>query len=239
MRRVLFGLLVCIFLFIDVSCGIDIIPVLAPPNKEDYSSSNLSFGFLSTPANGSLAESAYFLGFEVYYHFFDAATFITILDTQTNLTTQSQLIANGYRRIAAVTDTPTYFEKPLIVIPSSYWAGESIFTITFSDLKTYLPETSRITSVAYGGGGGLIIPDDPPFQMRRSGVTNEDKPNELESFAEFQDTDPDIAGIGTAKTATLVLYVMSYGVYEFSVDLYSDAVCLGYFDVKFDSVLPK
>jgi hypothetical protein len=252
MRRVLFSLLTCIFLLIDVSCGIDVIPVLAPPVKGDTDSFNLTFGFYSTAANGSVTEKAYFIGFELYYHFFDSATFSSISDTQLNLTTQSQMIAYGYRRVAGVSDSPTHFEKPLIAIPldgSNNFRVGSNFTIAFSDFRLYLPVTSEISAVQYPVGSGgydtspvptppVTVPDALIY-MRRSGVTNEDKPTELESFAEFQDTDPDIAGIGTAKTATLVLYVMSYGVYEFSVDLYSDAVCLGYFDVKFDSVLPK
>lgn len=244
--KLLSFLIISIAVIFFVSCGIEDIPLLAPPEIGNSNTVEYFYKFKETSANvNPAAAGSEFLGFELYYKFFDLIKYDQqgLDSTHLYIKTRSELESYGYRRIAHVTDTPIYINRPLLYVPSGNRGHASEITLFFFDFDRDLSPTTTSYITAESSDGGLEIPDpptDPPFYLRRGGVVDEF--GNLKDFSNYDPSDPDMVGLDLVTEnvqAYLIVYVLSYGIYDFSVDLYSDALCLPKMTVNFSYVVPK
>ena len=204
-------------------CGLEYIPYLSEPLSLG-SFVDDTFQFIRTTEN----TEAEFLGFEIYYKFYktDQSPDDTITDFNT-------LITRGFRRLSSSTDDPDLISisEPLIKIPSTN-VDTITFTIDFSPLFPNEPTTlndSTITNVilrrgVYYGSGTFD-------QQYKHFHKNFDPNTYLQGDA---DLGSDIMQeITNGIELRLALYVLSYGLKEFTLDIFSDAVYLNYIDVNF------
>jgi hypothetical protein len=212
-------------LFLLGSCGLQYLVYLAPPTFVDYSAVGDTFTFKKTAANSELE----FEGFELYYKLYAEQP----SSADTNIEDQPTLVSRGFLRVSSPTDTVTLIAKPLIDVPLGA-PVEVTFTVEFTPLDG-IPKISSDSSA-------LI----PPIEIRR-GVPYPYGSLDQYYFKRWVDasdtqlyvlTDADVsqavlANIANDQDVNLVLYGLSYGVRDLSVDVYSEAVYLGTIPINY------
>jgi hypothetical protein len=217
-------------LFLCISCGIpDEIPVLSKPLKITESDIEDFFKFKATEENGSSSEQPEFRGFEVYYKFFSINTDINTLENQSGYTTTIELTINGFRRITYYInddecDNTTRVIKPLIKVPVG--GTEASITINFKDENNVhvVSDPEDYISIP---GAGTILP------IRR-GIEDDENSGFFKGFDTFKTSDLDVIGISNLdvdKQVIIMVYVLSYGIFDLSQPIYSDALCLGNIEI--------
>ncbi|MBN2533818.1 MAG: hypothetical protein JXB88_13060 [Spirochaetales bacterium] len=219
----------CLFILIVISCGIDEIPVLSRPQFKTNNEIDDYFEFKATEDN----DEDEFRGFEVYYKFFSAdAEGESAANYQSNYTSVSEVEAAGFRRITYYIDSddcdkPTRILKPLIKVPLGMRGTATTLTINFGE--------------AIGKGPTYSISSDEEDYISisalpiRRGIEDTENQGYYKGFDTYKKTDIDVYGLGSidpAKKVNILVYVLSYGIYNLSEQIYSDALCLGYIELQ-------
>ncbi|MBN2443413.1 MAG: hypothetical protein JXJ04_18775 [Spirochaetales bacterium] len=233
----------CLCLFcLCLTCGIDEIPVLSKPQKGNTSDTFNTFEFRITENNGCV-EGCYktepdFLGFEIYYKFFSSdLDGQNAANSQSNKLTVNELESNSFRRISFYIndnncDKPTRIQKPLIPVPKDNRGKQSLITISFNAMES--TGNIYIKAVAEETDGLSEIRGVDELEIRR----NIEDPEKLEFFKSFEDfttSDADVNGVGSLEleeSLIILVYVLSYGKYNLSETIYSEALCLSWINVS-------
>jgi len=211
-------------------CGLGYIPFLSEPLSLFANDADKTFQFKRTSDN----TEAEFLGFEIYYKFYTES-----VEPDNTIITYSALSPNGFSRLSSSDDLRNHISKPLIKIPFGN-TNTITFTLDFNQVPEKDPETSSTD---------LTVGD---VSLRRSVYYDSDQgtePDHCKHFPEteddtpetYEDNDNDIDSsvwtiISTAPTSDnvkLALYVLSYGLENYTLPLHSDALYLGYITVNF------
>lgn len=214
-------LILPICLLTMAQCGLEYLPFLTPPTS--LGQAGKTFSVRKTAANDT--ESALeweYRGIELYYKFYlPSAT----LDN--NLTELSELTTKKFHRISHPDDEENSIQKPLI--DGTALAGDVDFLIDMENME--ITETSTPIVVV--------------SEIRRGVSYNSDEIGYYPSFQRFlfEDFDATDDDVGTSINdyitgispgyITMLVYALSYGKKDYSVDLYSEAVYLGEIDVNF------
>ena len=108
-------------------CGLETVLVLNPPGAGPTSGIDLTFQVYLTGAN----DEQEFRGLEIFYKIYPPTTPIGSL--QEGLSTYSELVNNGFRRLYSVSDRRTNYSRPIIPVGPGE-RGDSTITIDFSPL---------------------------------------------------------------------------------------------------------
>jgi hypothetical protein len=228
-------ILLFLFLLAVFSCGIPgEIPVLSKPLKLTENDIDDYFEFKATEENGGSSEED-FRGFEVYYKFFAIDTETSILEYQSGFTSIEELQGNYFRRVTyyindTECDKTTRIYKPLIKVPSG--GTEAVITIDFEGhaLNDVFIKSIPVGYISIPGGGSEL-----PI---RRGIEDNEDPGYYKSFQTYRNiypVDSDISGIDNldeiSPSILIMIYVLSYGIFDLSQPLYSDALCLGWIEL--------
>jgi hypothetical protein len=230
-------------------CGLPNYPSLNPPGQPSVLASpgTPTFTINATTQNNELE----FKGFELYYKFY--ATPDQIEQNLQNVLEYNLRTTYGYRPVCYQIDTfsatpPTnlHVNKPLIYVQPGDRGTVFSVTITFPGLGS--PIQSPVAVLF--NGAPYYSPKDAsqPLSIRRNvGDTNSlsstyGQPKlfiaaDLADPSTYQSTDIDVQGIWgsvSGGVAYLAMYVMSYGVQDYTTDLYSTPVYLGYVQINID-----
>ena len=212
-------------------CGLEYLPYLSQPISLGANDADKTFQFIRTGDN----TEAEFLGFEVYYKFY-----IESQEPDDTITIFNALYSNGFTRLSSSSDLKNLISKPVIKIPFGN-TNTITFTLDFNQAPTPKdPET------------GSNDPTVVDVSLRRAVYYEPGEGSEIDRFKHFPDTlddttetyqenDSDIASsvwslideLPTGENVRLALYVLSYGRKDYTVDIYSDALYLGYITVNF------
>ncbi len=211
-------------------CGLEYIPYLSQPVSLGANDADKTFQFKRISDN----TEAEFLGFEIHYKFY---TEIEAPDD--TIVTYSALSPNGFTRLSSSDDRRNLISKPLIKIPSGN-TNTITFTLDFDQVPEKDPGTSSTD---------LTVDD---VSLRRAVYYEPGEGSEIDSFKHFPDnlddttdtykqTDSDIDSsvwpiindFPAGDNVRLALYVLSYGRKDYTVDIYSDALYLGYITINF------
>jgi len=211
-------------------CGLEYIPYLSEPVSLGANDADKTYKFIRTGDN----TEAEFLGFEIYYKFY-----ITSQEPDDTITTFSALFSNGFKRLSSSSDLKNLISKPLIKIPSG---NTNTITFTLDFNQAPIPKDPETGS------------NDPAVDdvfLRRAVYYEPGEGSEIDSFKHFpdslddttetyQENDSDIDSSvwlviepPTGEKVRLALYVLSYGRKDYTVDIYSDALYLGYVTINF------
>jgi hypothetical protein len=218
----LFALLSFSLLLLLSGCGLEQVFIQLIPPEPDYESGVQYFKFKKV-TDGTDVEPE-FLGFELYYRFFEDGESIVFVNTF------EEFAAKGYRRVYSSSDRVGTITRPLIRVYDTAAPNdrERTFTVTVDFTNAGDADYPLISDDA---DPALHIPID--VQDIRRGVTYSKvgQTDVYKSFWDFEQEDKDISGIDWTSfqtKGTLVLYVLSYGKDEISYrDLYSEPVYLG------------
>ena len=202
-------------------CGLEYLPYLTPPVSRGPSGD--TFIVRKTAANDT--ESAVdweYLGIELYYKFY-----LTGATPDNNLTELSELNAKGFRRISSSGDDVTKpIQKPLI--DGLALAGDVDFDIAMENVN--ITETSTpvvvVSEIRRGVPYGSLESGYPSFQQFLVDDFDEADDDVETSIYDHITSNP-------LSKITMVMYALSYGMKDYSADLYSDAIYLGEIDVNF------
>jgi hypothetical protein len=231
-------------------CGLPNYPTLNPPGTPSVlaSDTNSVFTIMSTTENNELE----FRGFELFYKFYSNPSAI---ESNLQSVIWSVLINTyGYRPVCDQTDTfsgypPSNLHStkpyPLLYVQPADRGTQFSITVAFPSTATVPPLESPV-AVLYNGAP-CYSPDDSsaPLSVRRnvgnttSGTTTYQEgkyfiAGDLGDPATYQSSDRDVQAIwgSISGPAYLAMYVLSYGVQDFTTDLYSTPVYLGYVPVN-------
>jgi hypothetical protein len=232
-------------------CGLPNYPTLNPPGTPSTlaSETNTVFTILSTTQNNELE----FRGYELFYKFYTSSFAI-----ETNLQNilWSDLISTyGYKPVCSQFDvfsatppTNLHITKPYPLINVQPADRGTVFNITVT-LPGFGTPPQPAVSVLYDG-----LPYNSPYDpaqllsIRRnvgsdpsSASSGQPKyfislnASEISSYPSYTPTDRDVQSIWGSLSGDyiyLAMYVLSYGVQDFTTDLYSTPVYLGYVPVN-------
>lgn len=220
-----------------LSCGIRAQrPVLAMPVYESRSDIDDIFQFRATEANGGGDENPYFRGFEIYYKFFsNDLNGQTLLTSQSGYTTLSELTMQFFKRVSYYIgdencDKTNRIFKPLIKVPPAFrgYSTDIIITIDFSDLTDVYIQAAPEEDYIY-------LPEPTPAAAEvqlpvRRGIEDSENQYYFKGFDSYKTTDSDMNGVVTLEqnqSASILLYVLSFGIDDNFEELHSTALCLG------------
>ena len=211
-------------------CGLEYIPYLSEPVSLGANDTDKTFQFIRTGDN----TEAEFLGFEVYYK-----SYIESQEPDDTITTFSDLFSNGFTRLSSSSDLKNLISKPVIKIPFGN-TNTITFTLDFNQVPVKDPGTSSTD------------PAVDEVSLRRAVYYEPGEGSEIDRFKHFPDTlddttetyqetdsdiDPSVWSIidelPTGDNVRLALYLLSYGRKDYTVDIYSDALYLGYITINF------
>jgi hypothetical protein len=189
-----------------------------------------------------------FRGFELYYKIYDPVNPSLIVDDQANIAVFDNLSTRGYRRINGPSDRVGNIARPLILVDPTDDKGKH-FTVKVafqaSDLQQ--PPYPRI-EVDEDIAEPLVQESQMEVEDLRRGVNYRSLPYNTSEYKGFNDfvepgdvVDGDITydsdiwtAIDSGQPATLVLYVVSYGLYvPDNRQLYSQPLMLGEIGITF------
>jgi hypothetical protein len=202
------------------ACGIDLWPYLDPPGVP-------AVAVPGTPLFEVIYQAptiAEFRGFEVYYKFYNSEQPI-----QTGITTLEELKAAGFSRMCS---PGTLTQQGLPFVP--------LIPVDVAD-QNQLPPNDTFTTVLdfwlsvppYMVYGGSVPPANDGIRRIATDALSNTKTFEE---SELVKTDVDLANVKWDEVVavdhklTLVIYALSYGLYEINVPLYSTARYLGYME---------
>ena len=196
-----------------MSCGLEHIPVLYPPEAEFHGTSLTQARFRATADHDQLG----FLGFELYYKFHPLG--VGLEDLQ-NLDTISALTTAGFPRVHSSVDTRDVVTKPLIPIDLVDRGTEFVVVVDFVD-EPFV---------------AIDLPFYDEIPLRR-GIYEAELAGLAQYYKSFRDVeDPgdvdlrdvrvELEGGGYARV-TVVLYALSYGKADLFNPIYSEPVFLG------------
>ena len=197
-------------------CGLpDARPELPPPTDGDASATAEQFTLIVPSATGEP-----FLGVEVYYRL---AAFGSV--PARDLETRTDLMAQGFLRVASSTDRSPSPNRPLIAAPG---AGVEV-TLDFSEVDigqdppaTYRDRSDRVRSVSL-----RRAIDQSDGQYKRFACEQFDSDD-----SDVESVEDELTGTDGCESVQLQLYALSYGE-SASIPLYSDAVDLGTIHLTF------
>jgi hypothetical protein len=236
LRILIACLLVLVCLLALAQCGLEDVPYLTPPK----SLTSGSFFRVQKPAANDTQFSGTdweYQGIELYYKLYVPGVGVPP-SSDTYYTQLSELLANGFFRIASSDEQSGSVDKPLIDI-AGLWLGNINFRIDPGNLNIVEEgtDTEVVTEirrgVLYDGGEGgypayrpFLWIDNKATNQRGFDASHADVSTELFDYM----NDP----INTGSPLTIVLYALSYGkTGGILLDLHSDAEYLGSQDVNF------
>ena len=201
-----------VILIILSSCGLYDSPYIEAPDVKTVIVSGSAEIY-----NRSDNDPEIFRGYEIYYKYYDSASYDWEDDDKTIFLTSDpepgDLTAVGYRRVNTVltTDETTYYP----MIPVDYSDRDSSFTITI-----YLPGTDDVPYVSYPGYSNIYI---------RRNVTEANLTTGKTEYRTFRSSDHSDGNQGDRPSdeKTLSLYVFAYGKDDNVYNIYSKPVWLG------------
>lgn len=259
MKRILdiFHLILFIFL-LCISCGIDEIPVLSKPQYGSINTIDKYFEFDVTKDNSEEE----FRGFEVYYKFFstnsDPGTQSNYTSAKELEISGFKRITYYIDENDCDKASPSRMNKPLIKVnlptptPEPGDDDKIVATVTINfgtsvgkgpqysvsaDVEDFIsiptPEFTPEPSPTPEPGETHRPTTIPGLPIRR-GIEDDQNPGYFKSFEIYKKTDPDVGGLDSLDEGKvyILIYVLSYGVYNFSEPIYSDALCLGYLELR-------
>jgi len=203
--------LIFIILLFFANCGIERpTPVLLVPIANSYSDISQNFEFqnqIEADNNKDILR-----GFELYYKFYNSATDAAI---DNNIQNYYSIITDqtlGFKRITKFEDNDR-IDKPLIPISSERKELISKFTIDFMTTNNVTISINTMESIE--------------TKTLFRGVKDQDT-NLYKSFENLLANDADLKSITDINNEIYIsLYVMSYGIFELSREIYSEPVWLG------------
>lgn len=204
------ALFLVILVFALAACGLEILPVLDPPECTEMTAAN-SFAELTNVATDVLE----FRGYELYYKFFTQQQAVSL---PKNLKTIAELTAAGFLRICS-NSGPVTLQLPPVIVVDPPDRNQPIKTkVLFTP-----PEDPAFAEYKGATPRGVAL-------RRAVEIGGVPKTFELSAFEEL---DADVAAIWEEVTTSgnnelhLVLYVLSNGLIDYSPTLYSEARYVG------------
>jgi len=208
-----------------LQCGLNTYPYLYPPDTVTRLTGSDGVFIIN---NRSDNDPDVFLGYELYYKFYNASDAIVVMasDDRTLFSveqpTPTDITRLGFKRVNTVPDRLKTTRTPMI--PISFSDRNSSFNINFDFFGVAGSESPIIPEVTY-----LSYPGVPLYrQVLDPDVDSADKIN-YKSFGDIINElskiqDSDVPG----TWVTLSLYVFAYGKYNRVYNIYSKPLWLGY-----------
>ena len=212
---------------IFAGCGLLSILTLDPPEHIE-TSDILDYFIVRIIGNTEPAQLAAFKGVEFYYKFYYPAGPGSVPDSAINIRNFDDLLANGFKRLSSASDREGSVSKPFLYIEDPNDRGKTfIATLDFADL-----ENANISVIPLFSEGASVL------EMRRGVVDSVTK--EYKAFDDFALTDADISSLGLSgsppftEDVNLVMYALSFGIEDFSTNIYSKSVYLLRIEIEID-----
>jgi hypothetical protein len=163
-----------------------------------------------------------FRGFELYYKFYGSDQ-SALQTSESGLTTRAELVTADFWRMCS---PGKLTGQTLPYTPLIDCAGD------LNDPFTTVVDFDLATPVAHYGGG---TPRDIPIRRYATDALGDTKKFDQ---SELEQTDVDLTSVTVPETGSggylnLVIYALSYGLQDFTDQLYSEARYLGYMDYQF------
>jgi hypothetical protein len=194
------------------ACGLDTWPYLEPPGDP----TEAIHGTELFQVIYNVTSVAEFRGFEVYYKFYSSDQ-----TRQTGITTLEELKAANFRRMCSP-GTLSEQGMPFVPLIPVDRLAEPVDFMTVLDFR---PPTTPFMD--YQGAA------PPAYDGIRRIATDTQSKTKTFDLTELVETDVDLTGVNWTQVNTvdhqlyLVIYALSYGLYEINVPLYSTARYLG------------
>ncbi len=208
-------------------CGLQSILTLEPPDHvETYD----IYDYFKVRIDSDNDEPA-FKGLEFYYKFFYPSGAGSVPDSAINIRNFDDLLANGFKRLSSADDREGSVSRPLLYVDSGYRGKESFITVQFIENVSGYIDTAEASATSDEGGFTLSN-----FELRRGVVDSITK--QYKSFEDFKLSDVDISSLGISgtgiHTVDVVLYALSFGIADFSTNVYSKSVYLQKISIDID-----